>query len=31
MRGEDDFETLIEINKIMMQALSQKTDAPAAA
>ena len=31
MRGEDDFETLIEINKIMMQALSQKADAPAAA
>ena len=31
MRGEDDFETLIEINTIMMQALSQKTDAPAAA
>ena len=31
MRGEDDFETLIDINKIMMQALSQKSDAPAAA
>lgn len=31
MRGEDDFETLIEINKIMMQALSQKADASAAA
>ena len=31
MRGDDDFETLIEINKIIMQALSQKSDAPAAA
>ena len=31
MRGEDDFETLIEINKIMMQALGQKTDSPVAA
>jgi len=26
MRGEDDFETLIEINKIMMQALGHKGD-----
>ena len=31
MRGEDDFETLIEINKIMMQALGHKTDSPVAA
>jgi flagellar protein FlaF len=31
MRGEDDFEALIDINKIMMQGLSQKADAPAAA
>lgn len=26
MRGEDDFETLIEINKIMMQALGHKAE-----
>lgn len=26
MRGEDDFEILIEINKIMMQSLGHKTD-----
>ena len=31
MRGEDNFDTLIEINKMMMQALSQRADAPAAA
>jgi len=31
MRGDDDFETLIDINKMMMQALSQKADASAAA
>jgi flagellar protein FlaF len=31
MRGEDDFETLIDINKMMMQALAQKVDASAAA
>lgn len=31
MRGEDNFDTLIEINRMMMQALSQKADAPAAA
>lgn len=28
MRGEDDFETLIELNKIMMQALGQKAEPP---
>ena len=31
MRGEDDFETLIEINKIMMQALGHKAEPPVAA
>lgn len=31
MRGEDNFETLIELNKMMMQALGQKSDAPVAA
>lgn len=31
MRGEDNFDTLIEINKMMMQALSPRADAPAAA
>ena len=31
MRGEDNFETLIEINKMMMQALGQKSEAPVAA
>jgi flagellar biosynthesis activator protein FlaF len=31
MRGEDDFEALIDINRTMMQALSQKPEAPAAA
>jgi flagellar protein FlaF len=31
MRGEDNFETLIEINKIMMQALGHKSEAPVAA
>jgi flagellar protein FlaF len=31
MRGDDDFETLIEINKMMMQALGHKSEAPVAA
>jgi hypothetical protein len=31
MRGEEDFETLIDLNKTMMQALSQKPEASAAA
>lgn len=31
MRGEDNFDTLIELNKMMMQALGQKSDAPVAA
>jgi Flagellar biosynthesis regulator FlaF len=31
MRGEDTFDTLIEINKIMMQALGQKSESPVAA
>ena len=31
MRGEDDFEALIDVNKIMMQALGAKAEAPAAA
>ncbi|MDO9432827.1 MAG: flagellar biosynthesis regulator FlaF [Phenylobacterium sp.] len=31
MRGQDDFETLIEINKIMMQALGHKAEPPVAA
>jgi flagellar biosynthesis activator protein FlaF len=31
MRGEEDFETLIEINRTMMQALAPRNEAPAAA
>jgi flagellar protein FlaF len=31
MRGEDDFEALIDVNRIMMQALNQKTEGAAAA
>lgn len=31
MRGEDNFDTLIELNKMMMQALGQKADSPVAA
>ena len=31
MRGEDDFEALIDVNRIMMQALSQKPEGAAAA
>ena len=31
MRGEEDFETLIDINRTMMQALAPRSEAPAAA
>lgn len=31
MRGEDDFEALIDVNRIMMQALNQKAEGAAAA